>query len=455
MMLILFALMVSLAAGVAVFRWRLGLYTLIVVALVQDPLRKLIPGAPGYLVLATLPIWGGIMIGAFREGDLSWTRFKEEYPGLANMLFLYAVGLIFPAIQSATYSEGSWQLTLLGGYTQFAIIGGLILGAHFPLHQHDLERLLGWYCILAGVAMIGAPLERWGIGTSSGLTGTSSLGAYWVTYRTGAALKMLSGFFRSPDIMGWHAVTLVMFGVILAIRGQGWRRIGWAALAGWGGVALMFCARRKMIAMMIPYAIVLAVLLVVYKRARSVIAVALCGAAALAVWSYAYRIVGSDAELEEFYGTTLNETVEHMEVHGIDAVVTTIKQSGFLGYGLGMAAQGTHHIRCERPRIWQESGPSMLVAELGVPGLILFIGVLGVALKYVWSALGFAATGPLHTVYFGLAAMCVANGVAGVVSAQVFGDPFIGLFLPFSVGLILSASRLQGNTTVGVESPRG
>ncbi len=59
-------LFVLIAAGVAaaLLDWRRGLYFLILVAAVQDPIRKLTPGAPGYLVLATAPIWMAMIVGA-------------------------------------------------------------------------------------------------------------------------------------------------------------------------------------------------------------------------------------------------------------------------------------------------------------------------------------------------------------------------------------------------------
>lgn len=205
----------------------------------------------------------------------------------------------------------------------------------------------------------------------------------------------------------------------------------------------MFCARRKMIAMMIPYGVVMAVLFMAFRQTRHILPIIACGCVAAAVWFYAYQGIGSNEEVEKYYGTTLDETEERLTEHGVDAVADTFQQAGFWGYGLGMAAQGTHHIKCERPRIWQESGPSKLVAELGVPGLIAFLAVLAVLFMASWKALKRVAPFPIRIVFFGLAAMIVANGIAGIVSAQIFGDPFIGTFLPFVVGLVLSGVRLE------------
>ena len=46
------------------------------------------------------------------------------------------------------------------------------------------------------------------------------------------------------------------------------------------------------------------------------------------------------------------------------------------------------------------------------------------------------------SVGFGLAAFLLANAMAYLVAFQVYGDPLIGFFLGFALGLVLSASRL-------------
>jgi hypothetical protein len=44
------------AAAVALQDWRRGLYALVAVAMLVDPLRKMAPGAPSYMMLATAPV---------------------------------------------------------------------------------------------------------------------------------------------------------------------------------------------------------------------------------------------------------------------------------------------------------------------------------------------------------------------------------------------------------------
>ena len=243
--------------------------------------------------------------------------------------------------------------------------------------------------------------------------------------------------------MGWHAATLTMASLMLALRSDGMRRAGWIGLAGWGGVGLMLCARRKMISMLPPFVLVLVGLYLAFRHASRVWPLLITVAVALVAGAYAYTRVGSDEDLENFYATALHEAGERVRDHGFGSVVVTVRQAGFFGYGLGMAVQGVHHIRAARPRVWQESGPSMLMAEVGVPGFAMLLAVLFFLLRTVMRALRRAAETTEASLFFCLAALVAANLLAAIVSAQIYGDPFIGMHLAFIVGLVLSAERLR------------
>ena len=254
---------------------------------------------------------------------------------------------------------------------------------------------------------------------------------------------MISGFFRSPDVMGWHAATLAMLAVTLALRSTGAQRLFWTGLAGWGGVGLMLCGRRKMITMIPIFVAAFLLFHMLSGRTRRAWPIVLAVAVACGLGFMAYRQVGSDRNVEVFYASTVDEFAERVHEQGLGALLQTIRQAGFFGQGLGMATQGVHHIQADRPRVWQESGPSMLMVEFGIPGFIAFFLVAAALARRGWRALRVVAMTPAHTVFFGLAAMVIANTAAGVVSAQIFGDPFIGCFLPFVIGLVLSGTRLR------------
>lgn len=437
--------LVGLAASSALVNWRRGPYWLILIGLFQDPLRKLHPGAPAYLVLMPAPVWVAMMLNAVACGDLSWIRLRTDYPRLSFAASLMALAFTIPVFRSATYGPGSWQLTLLGAYTYVSVFAAILLGAYFPRRPGQIERLLFWYCALAAPLMLGAVLERAGWGERTLLVGTRVFGATWQTARTGRMLAMVSGFFRSPDVLGWHAATLAMFGVTLALGPARWHRPVWIACAGWAGVALMFCARRKMIAMLPVFAVALVAMEAGLRHVRRLLPLAGGLALAALVGLYAYYRVGPEAEVEKFYATTSGELGERVQAHAYYDVIGTVRQAGFFGHGLGMALQGTHHIRAARPRIWQESGPTVLMADVGIPGFVAFI-VFGLGLLVTGlEALRRVAAWPPAATYFGLASVVLANGGSALVSSQIFGDPFIGIFLPFMTGLVLSAHRIEAD----------
>ena len=411
--------------------------------MVQDPVRKMTPGVPAYMVLATVPVWMSIVIGAWRRGDLSLREFRESFPSQWRCVCLYLFCLIIPALQSLTYGAGSWQYTVLGMFTQSAILAGIVVGFSFAVRPGDVERLMKWYCVFAAVMMIGAPLEKFHIGIQSGLTGTGAFDATWVTYRTGKVVYMISGFFRSPDILGWHAATLVMFAVILSLKSERWYRFIWVALAGLGGVALMYCARRKMIAMVPVFGEVMCLLQILLGHLRSLPRLLFVLGVMVFVGIFAYAHVGADDDVEKFYASTVGELDERVQAHGVVAVQTTYQQAGFLGYGLGMAAQGVHHISGARPRIWQESGPSILMAEVGVPGFVAFLVMMLGLVMAGFRSLQNVCRSSEYPIFLGVASVILANVAAAVVSAQVYGDPFIGCFMPFLVGVLLSGIRVE------------
>ena len=63
-MLNLMLLLVLGGCALALANWRWGIAAAIVIGLLQDPLRKLVPGSPGYLAMASMPIWLATMASA-------------------------------------------------------------------------------------------------------------------------------------------------------------------------------------------------------------------------------------------------------------------------------------------------------------------------------------------------------------------------------------------------------
>jgi len=440
MLIVLFGL-VLFGCIMALVRWRWGILFAILVGLLQDPLRKMIPGAPSYLILVSAPIWLSAMASAAFHNP-SWIhRFLNCFPRLGMWIQIFMAYLVIPATISATYGTNTWQITLLGIFVYTMAFLVLVGGWRYPNRSITVEGFFTFYVLLVAVLLIGGPLEAWGLGARFPAIGTEALGHLWVTYRTGSAVHMLSGFFRGPDVMGWHASLVFMISVIMAFRSRGSARIAWIGLAVWGVLNIWLCGRRKMLSM-IPVFMGSYLFFVFrfkeFKRMVSIVCtVVLIGGLGWYFISSLYQ----DVAVEEFYLSAFTEVEGRLQAHGIQSVVSTVKQAGFWGYGLGMSQQGIHNIQAEKPRLWQESGPGKMVAELGVPGALLLLGLGAVLFLTAYHIVRFSRRDSSFYFTAGLFSILVANMTSAVVSAQIFGDPLIMLLLAFLTGLLLSGGR--------------
>ena len=437
-----FIAIIGLCCLLAWHNWRWGLWSAIFIGILQDPVRKVLPGVPAYLTLSTVPIWLAVAVSVLVNQRSVVSRFMQSFPVLAGHLSRFAVYLIIPMVLSLTYGRGTWQITLLGVFVYSAGFALLLTGWSGWKDFSQIDQLLGVYAIVTGVMLTGGLLEYLGWGSRSVLIGTDVFDHVWVTHRTGEAVYMLAGFFRSPDVMGWHAVMVVMIAFILVMRSRGQTRVLWTGLVLWGLIALWVCGRRKMIGMLPIFWGSYVLLVFRIRGIRRILSIALASGLVLLLGVYVIGQVYPDSPASRFYMTILDELDEQIVRHGYRAVITTVNQAGFLGYGLGMSQQGVHNINAEKPRLWQESGPSKLVAEFGVPGSILFL-LLGYALfRTAYEVIKLHRGRDTIELFAGLFSIFIANLATSVVSAQIYGDPFVVLFLTFLMGALLAGGRM-------------
>jgi len=439
----LFLLFVACCALAAAADWRRGCFLLIVVAALQDPVRKLTPGTPAYLVLSTFPVWVGVVAGAWRRERRLWGRFSRWYPRLAASIGLFVLMLVPAAVKSATYGEGSWQLTIIGGLSYLSALLGMLVGFAYARDDRDMDRFFGFYCLVTGVLLVGGPLEYLRLLPSWKVLGTEAImGRPWVRYHAHEVIRMIAGFYRSPDVMGWHATVMVMLATSLALVKRGGRRYFWLLAAAWGGVSVMLCGRRKM-AFMLP--IFVLVLIGVHGRRRVGRRFShLIGALAFVVFVgyILYVQLGRAEFVEDYYFGGYRDVYDRVAKQGLGAVLVTYKQSGFFGEGLGTATLGKQHLHVAKPRTWQEGGLSRLLVELGVPG---FLAAVWLAYALLRSLFGLVRQyGPQRRhfpLFAGLISVLFANMASFIISHQIFSDPFVSVFLAFLTGNVLAGCR--------------
>ncbi len=443
-LIILFGL-VALACMRGLVQWRDGLFGIVVIAAVQDPLRKLIPGTPGYLALAVIPVLGAALL-ALMVSESSWRHaMLGRFPALGRAMGWFILACVPAAFLSATYGPGSWMLTIFGASSYGVMLAAMFLGFHFPKSIQDLRRFLGFYCLVMSVMLIGGAIQYLDLWPGSLAVGTGALGSEWIRHKPGVQIELISGFFRSPDVMGWHAATTVMFAAILSLTARGKARGFWFLLGAMAFVALVLCGRRKM-AYMLP--IFGTILIWLYWQASAKVRVSgfLMGLAipvGIGMVLAEGLGVGKDSDVGRYYTEGSAEVLDRLEAHGIQTVLITYDQSGFMGLGLGTATPGSQHLAVARPRTWQEGAASRIMVELGVPGFIAFGALVFAILVTAWRVTlrQVRARSPASGYAAGFLAFFLANVGSLVVSGQILADAAIATVIGLTVGFVLSLER--------------
>ena len=428
-------------------RWRDGLFFIVLIGALQDPLRKLVPGVPGYLILGSGGVLGVVLLGLATATPTCWSRFARAFPAIGRGMGWFALACAPAAIISASYGAGSWMLGLLGAMSYGVLFVAMLVGFYYPRSVREVRQFLSFYCLVTSVMLTGATMEYLDLWPNSPLLGTEAMGTEWIRYRSGYIIDMVSGFYRSPDVLGWHASATVMFATILALSARGRKRGLWAAVAALALMALFLCARRKMFYMPPVFG---AVSMWMYWQARRPgrvvpilfgLMLPLVGGTVLSDWLGG----GETSTVIRYYAEGSREALDKLETHGYRALIITYNQAGFFGAGLGVATPGSHHLNVARPRTWQEGGASRLMVELGVPGLVAFAWLVVAILLAGWGLIRrhVQARSELSTYGVGLFAFFVANASSLLVSGQILADPVVATLLGLSLGFVLSLARFQ------------
>jgi hypothetical protein len=315
-----------------------------------------------------------------------------------------------------------------------------LLGYAWLQREEQLVQFFLFYAIITSIALVGTPLEYFRVFDSPVLGVVAMPGGY-IRHLPGLQIRVLSGIYRAPDIMGWHAATLTAVGVTLAIRARVFVRAWpWIAVAAWGFLNCLISGRRKAIYMVAIFAIAF---LWRYSRRLRVTQVALVLALGLAV-GLVLREVGSREDSQVYTQgakTTSAEVLERLE----GGVVSTFRQGSLLGAGLGSATQGIRHVSGRESDFgWQEGGLGKLAAELGLQGL-LAAALLAWAL--IRMMLRITAVGDIpgtsQVIRVALFALVIANIGNFLTSAQAYSDPVLTLMTAFFVGCLFATAALD------------
>ena len=350
---IIFAAFLLLSASFTLVDWRRGWLLAILCGVLQDPARKLTPGTPVIMSISIVLIYAVVIFAAQMTLQKNAREFTRRFPALYGGLIFVFVFLFLAAVNGLfTFGIEQWKAPAMSFFLYLAPLPAVIIGYAFLQREEQLFGLFRFYAVVTSIAMIGTPLEYFRVEWRA--LGTVALGEN-LRFLTGLSVRLLSGFYRAPDIMGWHAALLTMIGVIMAVRARSFRASWiWLAVSGWGFLNCLISGRRKALYMI---AVFVLVFLWRYFRRLSTAQVVSFGLVGILMIFVTAKI--SQNEESSVYTKSAYTTQDELWGRLEGGLSGTVEQAGIMGAGLGTATQGVYHVLREDTATtpgWQEGG---------------------------------------------------------------------------------------------------
>ena len=434
--------LVAVAVLLACVNWRCAFYACVLLDIIRDPVRKLTEGHPVFITVSIGIVWLAITVNVFLQDERKTKLFAVRHPRLRIALMYLCLSLLPGAIVSIAGYESGWRIALLGAASYFAAIPGVLIGYAFARNQGTVYRMMLFFCIAHSFALTGTIFEYLKLDVPA----LGGIDIKWIRHIPGYVVELISGFYRSPDVLGWHAAMVCILACVLAMQRGRISKPFCNTLAIWAATSLLLCGRRKMINMPFIFAAAVVYLNIRYagRERRRLVNLIVTQGGILAVFVFASTL-GINATYIEYASTILTEGGHRSEEIVAGSLQSTFAQSGFLGRGLGTATQGNYHMTGSSGMSWQEDGSGRLLAELGIAGVFL----LAIAVLYVFRECRTAffavpPDSPAFQLQCGLVGILLANLACFLISHQTFsGDPASVCFTTAFLGMLLALPENQ------------
>ncbi|HYC62605.1 MAG TPA: hypothetical protein VEK79_23845 [Thermoanaerobaculia bacterium] len=435
----LYLLFLAASCAYAWVDWRRGWFLVMVCGVIQDPVRKLSPNSPVVISFAVVVVYAVILFAArneMRAHALEFTRrFRSVSTGIMVFLFLLLIAAVNGLV---TYGIDKWQAPLVSLITYVLPVVAALLGYTWLHREETMLRWFRLYSAITSIALIGTVLEY--LRVPSRILGMVSFEGDYIRHLPGIQIRMLSGIYRSPDVMAWHAGMLTTIAAAMALR-AGLRRqmLIWSAVAGWGFFNCLIAGRRKAVYFVIIFVGVFLWRYLGRIKASQVFA----SVGLLIVLSAVVNQLSSD-EATSVYTRTAVASKRELSDRFEGGVMQTFREVGYMGAGLGTATQGVHHLLGKSGIGWQEGGMGKVAMELGLPGLLallLMVPIIGRMLLLL-TRIG-DVEGSSQFIRVTLFALVAANAAGFIGSAQAYTDAVLGLTAGFLVGALFATAALD------------
>lgn len=452
--LLLIVLFGVLAAVLLDGDWRTGLMVALIIGFVQDPLRKITPGQPGFmvgLVLIGFALCAVVLLeraGRFNLRAMFWT--VPQFDGWVTIYF----SLIALQSFNSLARFGDIQLTAIGASFYLAPAFGLWVGFQVGCNLPLLKRLLTLYLVGSVVMAVTVYLSFQGVDHPT----LKEVGeGLLITFRFGFSDQGASGLWRTSEIASWQLSAAACIAASMALASQkSTTQLGLLLLAAGFAFLTILTGRRK--AQVLILAFVAVYLLLFSRRANPAskerVITSVLGVAGISYPLYAFFL---SENLGEKFGEYTNRSltiqqdlVERFDSQGIGATLRAIEISDGIGMGVGAGAstgglvRNTARDAIQSVGYVSEGGGGRLILELGVPGMVI-LGVIMVLLALVLLR-NFRLLKQLpqstSALLMGLMSFALANVPAFFSAAQLYGDPFVLILMSLTLGSFLAIPSL-------------
>jgi hypothetical protein len=434
------ALVIALAgSALALLDWRRGLLLSLLVGFVQDPLRKVVPGQPVVFTILVAVLFAACAVGFLANGGASSIKsFFRWYPALRAPVTVF-VALV--AVQSfATLARtGSAILAGIGLLSYLSPLVALLMAQRFCSSVIGIGRWQRVYVISALGVAISIYLAFFGFQSPF----FQSIGLE-IVFGRGGQVEMVSGVMRSSEISAWHCATAACLTLVWSVARLRTRAFWLGLLVTLAFVgAVLLTGRRKTLGEVLLFILFFGLLLARTRfGARRLFKLTAVLAIALGVAS-TQLTRESESRWNPYIERGLSvvgDAPERLNQMIGDQLYWVVLENGFFGKGAGTGAQGAQHFGGGMEIVGggAEGGLGRILAELGVPGLLVSLWLAFAVTRQLLRLAGVTARALPTQAYrlFGLIAILPANAMVFLTAHQVFGDPFVLIVL----GLVASSA---------------
>jgi hypothetical protein len=440
MALALYLAFLGAACAYALIDWRRGWMLVVLCGVLQDPVRKLTGGAPVVVSFAVVGLYAAILFSARNEIFAHLSEFARRFGNVYTSILAFIFLLLVAALNGVlTYGIAMWKVPLLSLFTYCIPLVAALFGYVWLQREEWLYRWFKLYTLVTSVALVGTVLEY--LRVQSRILGMVAFEGDFIRHLPGIQIRLLSGIYRGPDVMAWHASMLACIAIAMTLRaGMSRLAVVWGSVAAWGFFNCMIAGRRKAI-----YTVLVFCAIFVWRYARR-----LKTSQVLAFFGVLLLLGGVVRQLAEGEETSVyaagavasrTELAQRLEGGALD----TFRQFGLMGAGLGTATQGVYHLLGDSAIVgWQEGGLGKLAVEVGLPGIIAIMIIGWIVLRLLLRLTRVEdVPGSSQFVRVALFALVVANMASFMASAQAYTDAVLALTTGFFVGCLFATAALD------------